>query len=124
MSQPKNTLEKITRVINGWETLAPDKTFGGMTLAQFKAAVKPSFDTRDELRVLESQQQAKQVDRDNADDKSLGFVQRVVNGVVGDPEEGPDSDLYDSFGYTRKSERKTGLTRKKKKTGSGTNGGK
>ena len=124
MSQPKSTLEKIMRVINGWETLAPDKTFGGMTLAQFKAAVKPSFDTRDELRVLESQQQAKQVDRDIADEASLRFVQRVVNGVVGDPEEGPDSDLYDSFGYTRTSERKTGLTRKKKKTGSGTDGGK
>ena len=114
MPQPKSTLEKITRVINGWETLAPDKTFGGMTLAQAKAAVKSSFDTRDELRVLESQQQAKQVDRDIADEASLRFVQRVVNGVVGDPEEGPDSDLYDSFGYTRTSERKTGLTRKKK----------
>ena len=124
MPQPKSTLEKITRVINGWETLAPDKTFGGMTLAQAKAAVKSSFDTRDELRVLESQQQAKQVDRDIADEASLRFVQRVVNGVVGDPEEGPDSDLYDSFGYTRTSERKTGLTRKKKKTGSGTDGGK
>jgi hypothetical protein len=40
-------------------------------------------------------------------------VQLVVNGVVGDPEEGPDSDLYAAFGYTRTSERKTGLTRKK-----------
>ena len=41
-------------------------------------------------------------------------MQLVVYGVVGDPEEGADGDLYDSFGYTRRSERKTGLTRKKK----------
>jgi hypothetical protein len=123
MSQPKITLEKLNNVIKGWETLAPDKSFGGMTLAQFKAAVKPSFDTRDELATLESQVQSKQVERDTVDVASLRFVQLVVNGVVGDPEEGPDGDLYGSFGYTRKSERKTGLTRKKK-SGSGSNGGK
>jgi hypothetical protein len=120
MSQPKTTLEKLNLVIRGWETLAPEKTFGGMTLAQFKAAVKPSFDAREELRALESQVQAKQIERDNADAESLRRVQLVVNGVIGDPEEGTDSDLYDAFGYTRKSERKTGLTRKKKPgTGNG-----
>jgi hypothetical protein len=118
MSQPKITLEKLNNIIKGWETLAPDKSFGGMTLAQFKAAVKPSFDARDELTALENQVQSKQIARDNADAESLRLLQLVVNGVVGDPEEGPDSDLYDSFGYTRKSERKTGLTRKKKNGGS------
>ena len=124
MSQPKSTLEKIMRVINGWETLAPDKTFGGMTLAQAKAAVKSSFDTRDELRTLENQVQSKQVERDDADEESLRVVRLVVNGVVGDPDFGPDSPLYESFGYTRESEHKTGLTRKTKKPGPGTIGGK
>lgn len=118
MPQPKSTLDKINRVIGGWEALAPDKSFGGMTLAQLKAAVKPSFDARDELRALETQVQSKQVERDNADDNSLRVVQRVINGVIGDPELGPDSDLYESFGYTRPSERKRGLTRKRKSGGS------
>jgi hypothetical protein len=93
-----------------------------MTLAQLKAAVKPSFDAREQLRALESQTQAKQIERDNADAESLRLVQLVVNGVIGDPEEGPDSDLYAAFGYTRKSERKTGLTRKKRND-PGDNGG-
>lgn len=124
MSQPKSTLEKLNSVIGGWETLTPDKSFGGMTLAQFKAALKPSFDTREELRVLESQIQSKQIERDAADAESLRRVQLVVNGVIGDPEEGPDSDLYAAFGYTRKSERKTGLTRKRKLGGNGGGGGK
>jgi hypothetical protein len=123
MSQPKITLEKLNNVIKGWDTLAPDKSFGGMTLAQFKAAVKPSFDARDEIARLENQLQSKQIERDTVDVESLRLTRLVVNGVVGDPEEGPDSDLYDSFGYTRTSERKTGLTRKKK-SGSGTDGGK
>jgi hypothetical protein len=117
MSQPKSTLDKLNNIIRGWETLAPDKSFGGMTLAQFKAKVKPSFDAREELRALESQTQAKQTERDNADEESLRAAQLVVNGVVGDPEEGPDGDLYESFGYTRTSQRKTGLTRKKKDGG-------
>jgi hypothetical protein len=117
MPQPKSTLEKLNRVISGWETLAPDKSFGGMTLAQLKTALKPSFDTRDQLRALENQVQSKQAERDNADAESLRRIQHVINGVIGDPEEGPDSDLYESFGYTRTSERKTGLTRKKKSGG-------
>jgi hypothetical protein len=37
----------------------------------------------------------------------------VVNGVKGDPAFGEDSDLYETMGYVRKSERKSGLTRKK-----------
>ena len=39
--------------------------------------------------------------------------QKVVNGVKGDPNFGDDSDLYDSMGYVRKSDRQSGLTRKK-----------
>jgi len=42
----------------------------------------------------------------------------VVNGVLADPTEGPDSSLYEAMGYTRKSERKSGLTRGKKSAGS------
>jgi hypothetical protein len=119
MSQPKETLERILRFINAWETLAPNKTFGGMTLAQFKEGVKRSLDAREELRVLESQTQSKQIERDDADTESTRLMQLVANGIVGDPTEGPDSDLYAALGYTRRSERKTGLTRKKKNGGSG-----
>jgi len=79
--------------------------------------LKPSFDTREALRILESQIQSKRIERDDADTESLRRVQLVVNGVIGDPEEGPNSDLYAAFDYTRKSERKTGLTRKKKPSG-------
>jgi hypothetical protein len=117
MKTPKTVLETINRTISAWETLAGSKSFGGMTLAQFKAGVKSSYETREELRVLESQSQSKQIERDDADEQSMRLVQLAVNGVVGDPEEGPDSDLYAAFGYTRKSERKTGLTRKKKTGG-------
>jgi hypothetical protein len=38
--------------------------------------------------------------------------QLVVSGVLADPSEGPDSSVYEAMGYTRKSERRSGLTRK------------
>ena len=38
MPSPKEIEEKYERMINAWRTLAPDKSFGGMTLAQFETA--------------------------------------------------------------------------------------
>jgi hypothetical protein len=65
------------------------------------------------LEVLENQVQSKQVERDHADAESLRLLQLVINGIIADPTEGPDSDLYAASGYVRKSQRQTGLTRKK-----------
>lgn len=101
-------------MLNGWETLAPEKSFAGMTLSQFKAAAKPSLDARALLQDLEDQMRQAMADRDTADDTFETKAQQVVNGVLADPTEGPDSALYESFGYKRSSERKSGLTRKTK----------
>ena len=48
-------------------------------------------------------------ERDDADRDSLRQVALVVNAVKGDLDEGEDSDLYEAMGYTRKSERASGL---------------
>ena len=52
-------------------------------------------------------------DREEADEAFLDKAQLVVNGVLADPTEGDDSALYEAMGYTRKSERRSGLTRKR-----------
>ena len=111
---PKQIEEKIQEILNAWRDIVPNKTFGGMTLAQFEAKVKPSFDAREQVAKIENQLAQAINQRDDADEVSLDSVQLVVAGVVGDPTEGPNSPLYEAMGYTRKSERKTGLTRKKK----------
>ena len=49
---------------------------------------------------------------DAADEVSLTKMQGVVASVNADPTEGPNSSLLEAFGYTRKSERKSGLSRK------------
>lgn len=114
-ASPKVNEQKIRRILNAWETLAPEKTFGGMTLAQFKTAVQPSFDARQTLDGLEDKVREAIADREAADDVSLQKSQQVINGVLADPTEGPDSPLYESFGYTPKRDRASGMTRKGKK---------
>jgi hypothetical protein len=114
MANPKKIEEKIEKMINGWRTLAPDKTFGGMTLAQFEAAAAPSRAARQKIGALETQLSEAYAERDSADEAFEAKAKLVVAGVRADPTEGDDSALYEAFGYTRDSERKTGLTRRKR----------
>jgi hypothetical protein len=110
---PKDTEEKMERMLNAWRTLAPDKSFGGMTLAQFEStAVGPSRAARLRIDDLNDQLTQALATREQADETFATKAQLVTNGVLADPTEGPDSPLYEAFGYTRKSERKSGLTRK------------
>lgn len=111
-NSPKTTAEKIEKMINAWRTLAPEKSFGGMTLAQFEAAAEPSRAARRKLEELDAQRADIVVERENADDAFEAKAKFVVAGVRADPTEGPDSALYAAFGYTRDSEHKSGLTRK------------
>ena len=102
---------KINAVLNGWEEHAAPATFSGLTLAQYKAKVKPSLDARETIAQLELQLAAARIARDNADVASLEITAKVVSSVCGDPDHGNDCALYSSFGYVRKSERASGLTR-------------
>ena len=109
MTGPQDTAAYFTRITDAWENLAKDKVFGGMTLAQFKTAITPSFDARATLDDLDRQVLVAQNARNDADEVSKAKAQLVVNGVNGDVEFGPDSALYEAMGYVRKSERKTGI---------------
>lgn len=111
---PKKTEEKIDQVVNAWEQLASEKSFGAMTLDQFKAAIAASRSARTLISQLQNQLTQAINNREDADNVSLVKIQQVVNGVLADPTEGPDSSLIEAMGYTRKSERKSGLTTKTK----------
>ena len=108
---PRYTLEKLERMLSAWETLRPDKSFGGMTLEQFRDAVRPALTARELIEALEEQMTQALNNRDTADEVALEKAELVVNGVRADPTEGPNSALYEAFGYTPKRERKSGLTR-------------
>jgi hypothetical protein len=111
-SNPQSIADSTNTIINAWTTLAPAASFGGMTLAQYKTKVQPSFDARTTIDGLNAQLTAATDNRDNADAVTSDANQKVVNGVKGDPNYGDDSNLYDAMGYVRKSERASGLSKK------------
>jgi hypothetical protein len=110
---PRINLEKFERVLNAWTTLAPDKTFGGLTRQQFEAFITASKSARTLVTTLENQLRDALALRQQSDEESFEKLQWIKNGVLGDPENGPDSALYQSMGYVRKSDRKSGLHRTK-----------
>ena len=105
---------RIRLVRSSWREQAPDQVFGGVSLAQFEEISDRSLETRQEIQRLERATEAARVARDKADEETARMLELVVDGVKGTPGFGQDCALYRAFGYVRKSERKTGLTRKKK----------
>jgi hypothetical protein len=85
-----------------------------MTLSDFTESVKPSFDARETLQSLEARWEATKRQMAQADNVSKEKMELVVNGVRATPAFGPDSPLYRALGFTPKSERRSGLTRKVK----------
>jgi len=111
---PKQNELKMEKILNAWEQLAPAKVFGGMTLPQFRAICAPAKAAREQIEDLEDQLTAEFAARDSADEAVAAKIELIINGVRADPTEGSDSALIEAMGYTRKSDRKSGLTTKKK----------
>lgn len=110
---PQEAEDKMLKILNAWKTLAPTKTFGGKTVAEFEAQVNKSLAPRTRLDAIEDEKKEQLALRDDEDGVTMKVIQFVVNGVLADPEYGDNSALYEAMGYVRKSDRKSGLTRKK-----------
>ena len=112
MAESPNITEKfLNDIINAWTELDPTAQFAGLTLAQFEARVKPSFDTRTEVSTLETQLKAARQSRRNADVVSNDDALNIVNGVRSAPGFGENSALYKAMGYIPKNDRRSGLVR-------------
>jgi hypothetical protein len=112
MAHVKITDERLHRVIDAWEQVAPESSFGGMTLPEFKAATQPSIDERQNAADAVLARRAAIARREMADRESRALMKRVVSSVIGDPAHGSNSALYRAMGYRTDAERASGLTRK------------
>lgn len=112
MPTSKPIVDRIETFRAAWRELAPDATFAGMSLAEFEGASAAPLVLRDEISDLELQLNGKKTERSIADGAAGELLSLVVNSVRGTPGYGEDSALYRAFGYVRKSERRSGLTRK------------
>jgi len=110
---PRKVLERIVTVTTAWTNLRPDKSFSGRSLEQFKAKVQASHDVRAVIANLESQLEAAYTRLATVDRASMDEIRVVVLGVRADSEEGEDGELYSALGYVRRSQRSSGLTRRR-----------
>ncbi len=111
---PKDNETKMLMVLNAWKDLAPDKKFGGKSIADYELQVEKSLAPRRNLIKIKSEEIQEITMRGDEDGVTMADVALIVAGVIADPTEGPDSALYEMMGYIRKSMRASGLTRKKK----------
>ena len=115
MPTTSNTaIDRIMRVDTTWKTLRPKKKFAGLSQEEFMASVQPSLDLRERITQAQKQLAALLNQREAADAASLKVVRNVVNAVKADLEEGENSDIYETIGFVRSSERKTNLRRARK----------
>lgn len=111
---PKENEAKYKRFLESWKNHAPEKTLNGLTLAQFTAQCEKSNAPRRRLVEIADEKISQETNRENADIDTMKMCEKIKNAIVADDEFGDDSALYESLGFVRKSERKSGLTRKKK----------
>ena len=112
MQTPQSNLERITSVLKAWQNLRPGKSFGELTLDEYKRIVQPSLDSRARIAQLEALLVAERATRDEADRTSMPATRRIVDSVMGDPEEGPNGAVYEAMGFVRTSEIRRGLVRR------------
>lgn len=108
----KNIAASLTNLLRAWEELAPDAVFANMTFAEFRAATVRAFETRAKLAWIKQEHKAVIAARAVADHEAASYYLLAVHSIKGSPAFGEDSALHRSLGYTTKSERKSGLTRK------------
>lgn len=111
----KRIKEKVLRILNAWLEGAPTVTeFRNTKRADFEARIAEAQALEDKAADLETQLS---MTRDQIADIYSRLDDDAVDirkGVEGHKDFGDDSPLIGSMGFVRKSERKTGLTRKKK----------
>ena len=113
----KTGLAKLEESEAAWRTHGKDDAFYDTTFAQFEARVQLSRDARALIVSLKQQLVAAENQKQVVDAENLALEKNVAKGIAGDARYGEDSALYEGTGRVRKSERKTGLTRKKKTNG-------
>lgn len=112
----KKVREACNKMNDAWFEGAPSVNFNGIKQSDFQSDIEAAAAADAEIADLRSELNMK---IDSRDDMYKALDQKrskVGQGVAGDPAYGDDSPLYGAMGFVRKSERASGLTRKKKPT--------
>jgi hypothetical protein len=112
IKNPNRTVDKAGQVSVAWQQHAPAATFAGMTLDQFRRKIGQSRVTREKIAASEADLRGLIAERALVDIDTREAVSLVVNSIRGNPQYGPNSQLYRACGYVAFGERSSGLTRR------------
>jgi hypothetical protein len=102
------------RIRTAWSELAPAETFAGLALNEFVADTADSVTLREEIDATKAKLAGLYLQRDQADAEARILMLLVINSVRGNPAFGEDSALYRAMGFVPKSERDSGLSRRRR----------
>ena len=97
----------------GWEKYALNETFSSYTLEQLKTLIAALTELIAAMDALKLDYRGKIAARQSMAGELGDIRLRIVNCIRGHENFGEDSEFYRFLGFKTKSERKSGLTRKK-----------
>jgi gamma-glutamyl-gamma-aminobutyrate hydrolase PuuD len=110
----KRIREHVTEINDAWAQGAPTAVFSGIAQTQFDAKIKAAAGADQEIDELEAALNLKKQFRDGLYEALNDDAVKIHLGVQGHPEFGKDHPILDPMGFVRDSQKKTGLTRRKK----------
>ncbi len=111
----KRVKEECNVMYDAWFEGAKTDKFNGIDLDGFNTDITTADAADKEIDDIKAQLKLKQEARDDLYVALDAKRTKIGQGVAGSAAFGDDSPLYGAMGFVRKSERKTGLTKKKKK---------
>lgn len=105
--------EKVSKMLSAWFEGAKGVSFMGISRDDLAAKEILAESLENEINESRAITKMKEDELANVYLEMNNMTVNVRNGVGGDPNYGDDSVLYGAMGFVRKSERRSGLTRKK-----------
>lgn len=99
---------KRAQFISSWAEYAQDKSFAGMTLAEFEAKSEAPLTVRKDLADVRTKAKGLILERDKADATLNEDLLLIAHAIRADTDFGEDCPFYRSLGFVPKSERKSG----------------
>ena len=112
----KRIRERVHQMNNAWKQGAPTAVFNGITQPDFQTRIDATDAADQEIADMEAQLAIKKDARENLYDSLNADSVKVRDGVEGHKDFGDDHPLLTAMGFKTKSDRKSGLTRKKVKS--------
>jgi len=107
-------LTRLKRQAQAWSELASVDEFAGLGLAGFEAEVTKLQTSRDRLLAAQTALKSAVKGVRTAAKDAMRVSKRVALGMKSHPSHGEDSEVVRASGFITESERRSGLTRKRK----------